>query len=343
MMVVAIACGVALVGTTRLGMLAAGSIASGAGVGEKTAVLDALHTLHLLCLVAVLLVTFDFLSAVFDDRAARVGTLRAIGVQSDLLWRAIVGEGALVGAVGAAVGIALGVASSRLLLLVRQPEAVAGDSVARALAATETPAMLVAGAVGVATAVVAAALSAWYATRVPVAELMRGGGGALMTRGRRIFRRRLGVPRELAAPGMLHDPRRMLRTVVALGLALACVVWCGAMAERLLAFDPRSAAAAVVPLRLLVFSTLSIPLLGVIDTVFATALKCRHEVGTARALGARRAQLARVICVEALLVGSLGLVLAITLGVGLAAIRPAVDGAPPAASLGFGATAKGGV
>ena len=59
-------------------------------------------------------------------------------------------------------------------------------------------------------------------------------------------------------------------------------------------------------------------LLGVADTLLAAVLGRTRELGVARAVGIRRAPLVCMIFVEALLLGALGLVLALASGVGLA-------------------------
>jgi predicted lysophospholipase L1 biosynthesis ABC-type transport system permease subunit len=304
-MVVVVAAGVTLVGSMRLGILIAERLVEGAAVVEKTGIAAGLDTLNLLCSAAVLLITFDVLSVMFADGAVQVGTLRVIGLQTDMLRRAMVREGALVGMAGAAIGIAVGIAGPRLLLPVTSHL-----STADAVLAMRPHALLVGGALGVTAAVLAAARSIRHATRAPLAELMRRGRGA--------------------------DPHRRARRALTLGVALACAVFSFAMAERSSAPDHAAL------LRLLGLGTLAIPLLGVVATVFAAGLERRHERRTARAVGAARMRLVRAICVEVLLVGSLSFALAITLGAGLATIRPAIDIAPRPAFAGSDAAVGGG-
>ena len=77
---------------------------------------------------------------------------------------------------------------------------------------------------------------------------------------------------------------------------------------------------AFAPLRVLAVTVLLVTLLGVADTLLAGVLVRTSELGATRALGVRRAPLARMVVVEALLMGVLGLGLAMTAGLGLAVL-----------------------
>src|SRR5436309_5759603 len=65
----------------------------------------ALEALGLFGLVAAFLITFNRLSTVFEERAWQLGVLRAVGLRTGAVWRALLGESLLVGAAGVALGI----------------------------------------------------------------------------------------------------------------------------------------------------------------------------------------------------------------------------------------------
>src|SRR5437867_1246898 len=447
----------------------------------------ALQALGLFGLVAAFLITFNRLSTVFEERAWQLGVLRAVGLRTGAVWRALLGESLLVGAAGVALGIPFGLGLGRLLVpVIATASAVANKLVAPpAVLAPEPGALLVAGALGLVTAVLAAVLPAWRAARVAVAETMRsrgsespGVGGrapwvlrgvalaavgaglaaqarhpsaacgllatALVAAGAALAarpavhaagflldagsRRLAGPVGRLAAASLLHNPRRTALTVATLGVGLGCVVWFWTMAQsfRTSLVDAVSAAvradlvvtsahvtsgyveapvseevaarlaavpgvaavigarvvdwphdgrriaieavdaryfadaglgrwplarqqitdvwnrvaggeAAIVsanfpvnfaaqvgrafaPLHVLSATVLLVTLLGVADTLLAAVLGRTRELGAARAVGIRRAALVRMVFLEALLLGGLGLALAVISGVGLAAL-----------------------
>ena len=250
----------------------------------------ALQALGLFGLVAAFLITFNRLSTVFEERAWQLGVLRAVGLRTGAVWRALLGESLLVGAAGVALGIPFGLGLGRLLVpVIATASAVANKLVAPPAAlAPEPGVLLVAGALGLVTAVLAAVLPAWRAARVAVAETMRsrgsespGGGGrvlwvlrglalaavgaglaaqarhpsaasgllatALVAAGTALAarpavhaasfllgagsRRLAGPVGRLAAASLLHNPRRTALTVATLGVGLGCVVWFWTMAE----------------------------------------------------------------------------------------------------------------
>src|SRR5437667_269764 len=138
----------------------------------------ALQALGLFGLVAAFLITFNRLSTVFEERAWQLGVLRAVGLRTGAVWRSLVGESLLVGAAGVAVGIPLGLGLGRLLVpVIATASAVAQKLVAPpATLALEPGPLLLAGALGLGTTVLAAALPAWRAARVALAETMRSRG-----------------------------------------------------------------------------------------------------------------------------------------------------------------------
>src|SRR5439155_1104613 len=91
-------------------------------------------------------------------------------------------------------------------------------------------------------------------------------------------------------------------------------------AGELIGYYAEQVGRAFAPLRILAATVLLVTLLGVADTLLAAVLGRTRELGVARAVGVRRAPLVRMIFVEALLLGALGLVLALASGVGLAAL-----------------------
>src|SRR5437016_1661118 len=132
----------------------------------------ALQALGLFGLVAAFLITFNRLSTVFEERAWQLGVLRAVGLRTGAVWRSLVGESLLVGAAGVAVGIPLGLGLGRLLVpVIATASAVAQKLVAPpATLALEPGPLLLAGALGLGTTVLAATLPAWRAARVALAR-----------------------------------------------------------------------------------------------------------------------------------------------------------------------------
>src|SRR5881296_2378913 len=214
----------------------------------------ALQALGLFGLVAAFLITFNRLSTVFEERAWQLGVLRAVGLRTGAVWRSLVGESLLVGAAGVAVGIPLGLGLGRLLVpVIATASAVAQKLVAPPATLAPEPGPLL----------LAAALPAWRAARVALAETMRSRGKeapgasprvlwvlrgvALATAGGSLAalaavqvagfllgagaRRVAGPVGRFGAASLLHNPRRTALTVATLGVGLGCVVWFWTMAE----------------------------------------------------------------------------------------------------------------
>src|SRR6266705_683499 len=202
----------------------------------------ALQALGLFGLVAAFLITFNRLSTVFEERVWQLGVLRAVGVRTSAVWRSLIGESLLVGAAGVALGIPLGIGLARLLVpVIAIASAVADKLVAPPAALVAEPGpLLLAGALGLATAVLAAALPAWRAARGAAAETavvavgtalaarpaVHGAGFLLGVGARRIA----GPVGRFGAASFLHNPRRTALTVATLGVGLGCVVWFWTMA-----------------------------------------------------------------------------------------------------------------
>src|SRR5437899_6226447 len=190
----------------------------------------ALQALGLFGLVAAFLITFNRLSTVFEERAWQLGVLRAVGVRASAVWRSLIGESLLVGAAGVALGIPLGIGLGRLLVpVIATASAVADTLVAPpAVLVAEPGPLLLAGALGLVTAVLAAALPAWRAARVAAAETMRTRGPEAPRAGARVVRGPRGAPPaaagcRLAVPARHPSARSGLlaTAVVAVGTALA--------------------------------------------------------------------------------------------------------------------------
>src|SRR6266481_89697 len=190
----------------------------------------ALQALGLFGLVAAFLITFNRLSTVFEERAWQLGVLRAVGVRTSAVWRSLVGESLLVGTAGVALGIPLGIGLGRLLVpVIATASAVADKLVAppAALAAEPGP-LLLAGVLGLVTAVLAAALPAWRVARVAAAETMRSRGHEAPGASARVVWVLRGVALAAAGGSLValarHPSARsglLATAVVAVGTALA--------------------------------------------------------------------------------------------------------------------------
>jgi putative ABC transport system permease protein len=137
-----------------------------------------LEALGLFGLVAAFLIMFNRLSTVFEERAWQLGVLRAVGLTTGTVWRTLVGEGLLVGAMGAVLGVPFGIALGRLLVpMIATASAVANKLVAPPATLVPEPGTLAgAGALGVATALLAAVLPAWRAAHVAIVDTVRSRG-----------------------------------------------------------------------------------------------------------------------------------------------------------------------
>src|SRR6266516_3812438 len=174
----------------------------------------ALQALGLFGLVAAFLITFNRLSTVFEERAWQLGVLRAVGLRTGAVWRALLGESLLVGAAGVVLGIPLGLGLGRLLVpVIATASAVANKLVAPPAAQARHPS----AACGLlATALVAAGTALAARPAVHAASFLLGAGS----------RRLAGPVGRLAAASLLHNPRR-----TALAVGLGCVVWFWTMAQ----------------------------------------------------------------------------------------------------------------
>jgi putative ABC transport system permease protein len=137
-----------------------------------------LRAVGLLGLAAAFLIAFNRLATVFDERAWQLGVMRATGVRAQRVWRELLKESLILGALGVALGIPLGIGLGRLLLpVIATTTALGSKLVAPSATLVISPmSLLVATMLGFATAVLAAARPAWRAARVNVAETIRGLG-----------------------------------------------------------------------------------------------------------------------------------------------------------------------
>lgn len=183
-----------------------------------------LSGLGLIGLIAAFLITFNRIASVFEDRAWQLGVLRAVGVRSSRLWRELLAESVLLGALGVAIGIPLGIALGQILLPVIATTTALNYKLMNAepTLAIEPWVLAIAAVLGVGTAILAAAVPAWRAASVALAATIRG-------RGREqpgVVRAVPWVTRALVGGGVLGS--------VGLQLALHSAVW-GLVATALLA------------------------------------------------------------------------------------------------------------
>jgi putative ABC transport system permease protein len=150
-----------------------------ADIGRMVGALQfVLYAVGLLGLLAAFLVAFNRLATVFDLRTWQLGVLRAVGLRRETVWFELTKEGALLGLAGVALGLPLGIivgrfavgaisASTSILLNVVDPQP---DLHVRAVS------LVIAAILGMAAALLAAALPAWRTASIPVATIVGGRG-----------------------------------------------------------------------------------------------------------------------------------------------------------------------
>lgn len=129
-------------------------------------------------LVVCFLIAFNRLSTYFEARGWHAAVLRAVGVRRGAVWRELLKESVLLGAAGVVLGIPVGIVLGRVMLPMIQ-EGVAGNSKLTAPSSELTvhaSSLVIAGVVGMAAALLAAALPSWRSARVAVAETLRRRG-----------------------------------------------------------------------------------------------------------------------------------------------------------------------
>ena len=157
-----------------------------------------LWALGLLGLIGSFLIAFNSLATLFEGRAWQLGVLRAVGVRPRVMWRELLKESALLGAAGVVVGLPLGVMLGRVLLPMITTAAALNSKVVTPTAQLLIhPASLgLATALGLAAALLAAALPAWRATRMGMSQTMRGRGveqQGISSRSRWVIRAAIGA------------------------------------------------------------------------------------------------------------------------------------------------------
>ena len=137
-----------------------------------------LWALALLGLIGSFLIAFNSLTTLFEGRAWQLGVLRAIGVRPRVMWQELLKESALLGIAGVVLGIPLGILLARVVLPMITTAAALNSKVATPTAhlAVHWTSLLLAAGMGLAAALLAAALPAWRATRMGMAQTMRARG-----------------------------------------------------------------------------------------------------------------------------------------------------------------------
>jgi putative ABC transport system permease protein len=176
--------------------------------------------------VAVLLsalAAFDAIATHFEAQAWQAGVLRAVGLRTVVVWRELLKQGALLGGAAVLLGIPAGVALGWALVpLVAVTAAVNYRITAPpAVASLSAWSLVTAAAVGLAAAVVAAALPAWRAARVSIVTTIGLRGREAPAAGNRIS----WLPRAIVLTGALAAAwlagRSAAAGLVATGLVLA--------------------------------------------------------------------------------------------------------------------------
>jgi putative ABC transport system permease protein len=134
-----------------------------------------LDSMGLFCLVAAFLIAFNRLSTVFEARTWQLGVLRALGVRQRVARRELLKESVVIGALGVAFGIPAGLALGRLLLPVIAASAALRHNllVPETVLAVEPASIARAAMLGFVSAILAAVLPAWRASRVAPAATLR--------------------------------------------------------------------------------------------------------------------------------------------------------------------------
>ena len=138
----------------------------------------ALRAMALFGLAVAFLITFNRLSGLYERRAWQLGVLRAVGVQRRVVWTELMKESLLLGAAGVCLGVPLGIALGRLVLpVIATTTALTYKLVAPEAELTVDPSTVFrAAGLGIAAALLAAALPAWRLSQVSLAETMRSRG-----------------------------------------------------------------------------------------------------------------------------------------------------------------------
>lgn len=189
-----------------------------------------LQALSLIALAAAFLISFNRLSAVFEERTWQIGTLRAGGARRSAVCIALVQEGLILGALGVILGAPAGIVLGRVIF----PVIAATTALNYRIFAP--PGMLdvnpysivLAAGLGLGTAVLAALLPAWRTSGISVAATVRTRGQELPDRPMRALPlARIGVLAVAVAAvlgqWLMPDPRWGLAATVLLLMAAQAV------------------------------------------------------------------------------------------------------------------------
>lgn len=137
-----------------------------------------LRAVSVVGLLAAFLIAFNRVTNVFEARLWQLGVLCAVGVRRMTAWRELVKESLILGMGGVVLGVPFGIALGQILLpVIATTAALNYKMVAPAATLVVDPkALLLAAALGLGTALVAAALPAWRAANRAVAEAIRRRG-----------------------------------------------------------------------------------------------------------------------------------------------------------------------
>ena len=127
-------------------------------------------------LVTAFLIAFNSLATLFEARAWQLGVLCAVGVRQRAVWWELVKESLLLGGLGVVLGIPAGIANAHLFLPMIATAAALNSRLLtpEATLVIHGSSLAVAAGLGLAAAFLAAALPAWRAARLGMAETVRG-------------------------------------------------------------------------------------------------------------------------------------------------------------------------
>lgn len=137
-----------------------------------------LWAVGLIGLIMCFLIAFNRIATHFEARAWEASVLRAVGVRTGNVWWELLKEALLLGFVGVALGIPLGIGLGRIVLpLISMATAVNFKLLPSGTDLTISwQSILIAAAAGFSAAILAAALPAWRAAKVPIVAALRGRG-----------------------------------------------------------------------------------------------------------------------------------------------------------------------
>ena len=278
-----------------------------------------------LAVVAAALGAINTMLMSVAERRRELGLLRAVGATRRQILVTVMGEGALMGLAGALLGIGAGVGMAMLMPLGYGGVTFGLVELSLWRAAGEViPSALRSGLPGLVAAPLLAALAAVPAVRrlhfsnLGLGTLDRGRRGA----GR--LSHRWATLRLLAWRNLTQHPARTLLSVLAVALGVAMMIAAEVTSGAILGALAASEMAQTFLTGLLDQLDAMLTLIGVGITLVAGFLvfnafamsvtRRRRHIGALRSLGMRRAQVLRLVLVEALFVGGLGTLLGLIMG-----------------------------